>query len=190
LNTFLYPIRALLFFDDTTGLAVGGDLYEEAGGIYSTTDGGTSWNLDENTNAEMFSLEMKKGSNDSTFLWCAGSTGGSTGFTGKVYKASIGKLATQVHNINVESSNGVELLQNKPNPFSTITQISFKIPVAGHASLKVYDILGNEVAILVNGFEMQGNKMVQFDASGLARGMYYYRLQTGDHTESKKLVLQ
>ncbi len=83
---FPYPIRAVKFYDTNLGLAVGGNLYQEAGGIYSTTNGGLNWNLDISTSAEMFSLDTKAVSADSADIWCAGSTGGGTGYTGKLYK--------------------------------------------------------------------------------------------------------
>ncbi len=189
LNTFSYPIRALLFQSDTSGFAVGGNLFDEAGGIYSTTDGGLNWNLDENTSAEMFSIESKS-SGDSTYFWCVGSTGGGTGFTGKIYRAISTKLATGVHVVNAETLNAMELFQNDPNPFTGVTQISFRIPVASYASLKVYDVLGNEVALLLDAFETGGYKSIQFDASRLSPGIYYYCLQTGNSIKTKKLMIQ
>jgi photosystem II stability/assembly factor-like uncharacterized protein len=64
------------------GWLQGGNLFDEAGAIYSTKDGGTTWNLDVSTAAEMFSFDSKAISDDSTDIWCVGSTGGSTGFTG------------------------------------------------------------------------------------------------------------
>ena len=65
LHDFPYPIRAVKFFNDTLGFAIGGDLYQEEGGIYSTTDAGTTWNLDINTGAEMFSLAYQPTATDS-----------------------------------------------------------------------------------------------------------------------------
>ncbi len=92
LYSYPYPIRAVKLFNDTLGLAFGGNLYQEAGGIYITTDGGLNWNLDINTAAEMFSYNVITTSPSSMDVWCVGSTGGSTGFIGKLYKASIGTL--------------------------------------------------------------------------------------------------
>jgi hypothetical protein len=89
LYTFPYPIRAVKCINDTTAFAFGGNLYDEAGGIYSTTDTGLNWNLDVSTGAEMFSFDSMPISSDSIDIWCVGSTGGSTGFVGKLYKARI-----------------------------------------------------------------------------------------------------
>lgn len=190
LNTFPYPIRALKFFDETSGLAVGGNLFEEEGGIYSTDDGGLTWNLDVNTAAEMFSIETKISSGDSTIAWCVGSTGGTTGFKGVLYKATTANVATGVHEIHSETQKDFELYQNVPNPFNTITEISFTIPFSCYASLKVYDILGKEIATLVDGDEQPGFKSLNLDATDLPDGIYYYQLKAGSFSETKKLLLQ
>ena len=87
--------------------------------------------------------------------------------------------------------------QNFPNPFNPATRINYQVPTPSHIVLRVVDILGREVALLVNGLEDPGNKSVQFDASRLASGMYFCRLhatpvgdwRTGDFTQTRKMVL-
>ena len=81
------------------------------------------------------------------------------------------------------------LEQNYPNPFNPTTTIRYSIPVSGKVSLKVFDILGSEVANLVNGEKAAGNYSVNWDASKLASGIYVYRIQTGSFVQAKKLVL-
>ncbi len=90
------------------------------------------------------------------------------------------------------------LLQNYPNPFNPSTSISFDIPVGTYGpaspagrrtSLQVYDLLGREVATLVNEPKEPGRYTVQFNGSGLASGVYYYRLQAGTFTATRKLLL-
>ena len=81
------------------------------------------------------------------------------------------------------------LEQNYPNPFNPLTTISFSIPSSGFTSIKVYDILGNEVATLVNEEKAAGNYEVNFNASNLSSGVYLYRLQAKDFTELKKMIL-
>ena len=70
------------------------------------------------------------------------------------------------------------LAQNYPNPFNPSTKISFSIPEKSFTTLKIYDILGNEVATLLNEEKPVGNYEVQFDASKLSSGVYFYRLQS------------
>ncbi len=67
--------------------------------------------------------------------------------------------------------------QNYPNPFNPTTTIKYQIPNSGNVTIKVYDILGNEVAILVDGYMDTGKYEVEFDASSLASGVYMYRLK-------------
>jgi hypothetical protein len=81
------------------------------------------------------------------------------------------------------------LQQNYPNPFNPSTLISFTIPKSGNVSLKVYDVLGQEVATLMNEFKPVQSYEVKFDARGLASGIYFYTLQTENQSLTKKMVL-
>ncbi len=81
------------------------------------------------------------------------------------------------------------LYQNYPNPFNPSTKIGFQIPNFGAVSLKVYDLLGREVAVLVNEEKQSGFYEVQFDASKLSSGIYYYKLVSGNFIETNKMVL-
>jgi hypothetical protein len=81
------------------------------------------------------------------------------------------------------------LQQNYPNPFNPSTDIGFELQVSGHVSLKVFDIIGNEVKSLVNEMMGAGSHSVQFNASGLPSGVYYYKLQSRDYSSIKKMML-
>jgi Ni,Fe-hydrogenase III small subunit len=82
-----------------------------------------------------------------------------------------------------------KLGQNYPNPFNPSTTISFSLPKAGDVKLVVFDMLGREVATLVNGFTGAGNHTVDFDASNFSSGVYLYRIQAGDFKDVKKMML-
>ena len=82
-----------------------------------------------------------------------------------------------------------KLYQNYPNPFNPSTKISWQSPVSSWQTLKVYDVLGNEVVTLVNEYRSVGNYVVEFDASNLASGIYFYKLQTGSFIATKKMIL-
>lgn len=82
-----------------------------------------------------------------------------------------------------------ELTQNYPNPFNPTTVINFTLPKAGNVSLKVYNLLGQEVATLVDGFMTAQKYEVTFDASKLASGVYVYSLQSENFSQSKKMIL-
>jgi Secretion system C-terminal sorting domain len=81
------------------------------------------------------------------------------------------------------------IAQNYPNPFNPVTTIKFSIPQSSKVTLKVYDILGREVSTLINDTRNAGNYEVNFEASGLASGMYIYTITAGDYTASKKMML-
>ncbi len=81
------------------------------------------------------------------------------------------------------------LSQNYPNPFNPETVIEFTLPTEGKATLRVFDVTGREVATLVNGALAAGNHRVNFDATELSSGVYFYTLNTGNSTLTRKMVL-
>jgi len=81
------------------------------------------------------------------------------------------------------------LSQNYPNPFNPSTTIYYSIPELSNVVLKVYDVLGNEIAVLIIEEKSIGNYEIDFNATGLPSGIYFYKLQTGNFVETKKMVL-
>jgi hypothetical protein len=82
-----------------------------------------------------------------------------------------------------------KLNQNYPNPFNPSTIINYQIPEGGFVSLKIYDILGNEISTLVNEEKAVGNYKATFDASKLASGVYIYQLKAANFVDTKKMIL-
>lgn len=82
-----------------------------------------------------------------------------------------------------------ELKQNYPNPFNPSTIINYSIPEASYVMLKVYDIIGNEVAVLVNEEKQAGKYQIDFDATELTGGVYFYQLSTNSFVDTKKMIL-
>jgi hypothetical protein len=89
----------------------------------------------------------------------------------------------------VAAVNNFRLLQNYPNPFNPSTTINYSLPQKNNVSLKVYDVLGREVANLVNTTQEAGNHSINFNASKLASGLYIYTLRSGNNSVSKKMML-
>ncbi|MFO7525824.1 MAG: T9SS type A sorting domain-containing protein [Ignavibacteriaceae bacterium] len=90
--------------------------------------------------------------------------------------------------------NNYFLAQNYPNPFNPSTKINFGLKEAGYVSVKVYNILGNEIATLVNGYYSAGNYTADFNASamgrGLSSGVYFYRINVNGYSEIRKMILE
>ncbi len=98
------------------------------------------------------------------------------------------QIITDVENDGIKPTE-FSLNQNYPNPFNPSTSIQYRVPSISNVSLKVYDILGNEVAILVNEEKPAGSYEVEFDAKALTSGIYFYKLQAGSFVETKKMSL-
>jgi hypothetical protein len=82
-----------------------------------------------------------------------------------------------------------ELKQNYPNPFNPTTTINYELPIENYISLKIYNVLGKEIAILVNEKQSTGSYEVTWDASNYPSGVYFYRLIAGEYTETRKMIL-
>ena len=146
-------------------------------GMYKSKDNGASWsmidgsNISKNINALAFNNEG---------LLYAGT------FNSGVYK-SVETLTNVDANTNFTTN--FFLSQNYPNPFNPSTNINYSLSATSHVVLKVYDILGREVAKLVNEEKHSGNYKIIFNGSNLSSGVYFYRIQAGNFTVTKKFVL-
>ena len=81
------------------------------------------------------------------------------------------------------------LEQNYPNPFNPATSIKFSIPKEGYVEMKLFDVTGREVAVLVSDPYKAGTYEIDFDASKLSSGVYFYRITAGEFTDTKKMIL-
>ncbi len=100
----------------------------------------------------------------------------------------VSELTTGVGSVT-QTPNNYSLSQNYPNPFNPSTVIRYSIAEAGVVKLKISDLLGREVVELVDKYQEPGNHQINFEASGLAPGVYFYTLSSGKFSESKKLIL-
>jgi len=116
-----------------------------------------------------------------------------TSTTGPVGKANMkftmNPGTTAVTPIGTTVPQSYSLAQNYPNPFNPVTKINFAIPKQGFVTLKVYDMLGREVTKLVNEVKQAGTYSVDFDATRLSSGVYFYKLEAGGFVDTKRMVL-
>ena len=121
--------------------------------------------VDKNINSEKYSYRLKQLDTDGSFTY------------------------SDVVEIDLKLPDRFKLSQNYPNPFNPTTVINYQLPEAGKVTLSIYDILGNEVRILVNEERSAGNYEIEFNATGLPSGVYFYILRAGSFVESKKMLL-
>lgn len=126
---------------------------------------------------------------NSTFYWRASASNDS----GVSPYSVTGSFGTGNQIVGVEAAGGLpgefRLSQNYPNPFNPATQIGYAVPERSRVSLRVYDVLGKEVATLFDGVRPAGEYVAEFNGKGLSSGIYFYRLVSGRFVETKKLVL-
>lgn len=160
----------IAFSSDTLGYVV---LYN--GSIIRTSDFGAMWSKDETYLNEYYFFASAINENGKYFL------GTSNGYIiGEETITGIDDLIT-INNFSLE--------QNYPNPFNPNTKISWQSPVGSWQTLKIYDVLGREVATLVNEWKDMGRYSVEFNGSSLASGVYIYQLKVNDYVSTKKFVL-
>ena len=152
-------------------------------GVYLSTNDGTSWTTVDSglTNTDVLSFAVSP------------VTGGTNLFAGTygsgVWRRQLSEMVTEVEENQTKIPNSFALEQNYPNPFNPSTNITFSVGTYSYTSLQVYDLLGREVATLVNEKKPAGTYTMRWNASGFPSGVYFYRLRIGSLTETKKLVL-
>jgi len=137
----------------------------------------------------MLPLQMAAGTTDS-HPNAAATTLVAPQLVNQVFDAALGyETLTGVVGPNTSLPATPQLAQNYPNPFNPATVVSYQLPVASTVRLVVYDILGREVAVLVNEREGPGSYEARFDATGLASGVYLYRLTAGMFVQTRSMIL-
>ncbi len=167
-------LNAMSFIDSAKGWVVG-----NGGSIFLTTDGGSSWTKEASgTTSDLTGVDFF---NDLL--------GAAVGDSGAVLTTNNGGLTAVRRPDFRPIPLSILLAQNFPNPFNPSTMISYQLPAKSHVTLRVYDVLGREVATLVSGPETAGTHTVTFNGEKLPSGVYFYRLQAGNYTATKKLLL-
>ncbi len=176
-NITACSLREIHMIDSKTGWFTG--INNGPSFVAKTTDGGNTW-IDETPKDEYLGFESISIINDSI--------GYLVGDFGRYYTTDNGGI-TFVDEYNNTSVHQFLLSQNYPNPFNPTTTIQYAIPKESFVTIKVYDVLGKEIATLVNERKSAGNYSVDFNSSNLPSGVYFYRMQAGSFISTKKFVL-
>jgi photosystem II stability/assembly factor-like uncharacterized protein len=144
--------------------------------LFLSTDSGYNWTiLDPPDDSQLFDIVFA----DSLNGWAVGANGA-------IYKYN---LLADINYQNYSYKNDFNLQQNYPNPFNPKTIINYQLPKPGYILLRIYDVLGNEVATLVNEKQNPGKYKAEFDATNLPSGIYYYRITSDNFSLTRKMVL-
>lgn len=173
----LHHFSHIQFVDAMTGWISGGDNTHAT--MLHTTDGGATWVM-QNTSTTNYLYG---------FFFLDANYGWGVGYDGTIIHTTTGGTGVEQIDDFATSQSEVILAQNNPNPFSNTTRISFATPQAGQVKLAVYNLIGQEVATLVDGELPAGEHSVDFKGQNLPNGVYFYRLNTREVTRTKICVL-
>ncbi|MBC8043844.1 MAG: VCBS repeat-containing protein [Rhizobacter sp.] len=151
----------------------------EHGIIYKTTNAGATWRQQASQTTQTMNA----------MVILPGGGGAIVGDYGTVFRFGNGSLATGGDQPTSVAPAAFTLSQNYPNPFNPSTTIRYSLPAASDVKLKIYDVLGKEVATLVNERKATGTYTANFNAAQFASGVYFYRLQAGTAVQTKKMLL-
>jgi hypothetical protein len=172
-STFALMLHARLIMDQHDNIYLAAGTLTEMAVCKVNSNGTSAWTV---TMPGSYANDITLGSDNNVYV-----VGGNTA---KINQGGVTSLSD-----DKLTPDGFILTQNYPNPFNPTTTISFSIPASAFTSLKVYDIIGNEVATLVNEEKPAGTHEVRFYASALASGIYFYRLRAGSFISTRKMIL-
>ena len=208
-----YDLGNVKFFNETIGWAVGSEIYKSTDGgnswieqrgfdsnhlfqidiinenIIWTAGGGTLWYTDD-SGEDWIQVNCKTPNTIVSLSFVNSSFGWIVGFGGEILKTANGGVTF----IEDEKNNYTQpteflLSQNYPNPFNSSSIIKYSVPKSSQVSLKIFNALGEEIAVLVNEEKSSGDYELTWNAANLSSGVYFYRLQAGNFTQTRKLIL-
>jgi len=152
--------------------------YVSGGGIWKTTNAGDTWFHQLNTTYDNFY----------GLHFADANVGFAVGYQGIIAKTLDGGGIISIKNISNEVPQNWMLSQNYPNPFNPSTKIKLEVKKSERIIIKVYDLLGKEIAALVNQRLNPGSYELTFNAGNIPSGVYFYRLEAGDFIQTKKMI--
>lgn len=154
-----------------------GFVSSSSGDFFRTTDAGSTWSVMSNiAGVPLNHIYLRNGNSG----WAVGKYG---------LVMTMGDAIIGINNLSEITPEMFEISQNYPNPFNSSTNIKFRINKPEHLKLSVFDITGKEISVLMNSFMNPGNYDINFDGTGLASGIYFYSLSTGNKTITRRMAL-
>jgi hypothetical protein len=147
------------------------------GTILHTTNGGTIWLNQSTTPYLLLGVSFSDANN------------GMIVGNGIITQTTNGGITFIGNEKTTNNPEGFVLFQNYPNPFNPNTTINFSVLKQNNVKIKVYDVLGNEILTLINEDKPKGYYKIEFNASNLSSGIYYYQMQTDGFIQTKKMIL-
>lgn len=156
-------------------------------GVFRSTNAGLSWeSFNNGALSSPATIRALVFAPNSSRLFAGGAHASDLTLQG-VFRSQLTPLSVLIHPSGIPDA--IVLYQNYPNPFNPTTKIAYGLPERKNVILRVYNVLGQEVATLVDNDMSPGYHEATFDGTGLTSGMYFYRLQTGSYVETKRLIL-
>ncbi|MGE5435821.1 MAG: T9SS type A sorting domain-containing protein [Syntrophothermus sp.] len=185
-DTTFKSVQRIFFTDSITGFAIYFYSYPEGNSLFKTEDKGITWfslysYTPQDSIDKFYFVDNYNGFAIKKNLTTYRTTDG--GYTWD----QVGQFVTSQEENNLPFQYSIE--QNYPNPFNPSTKIKYTLPKQGLVTIKVYDVLGKEVALLVNEEKPSGEYEVEFDGSGLSSGIYFYQIQAGEFFDTKKMMM-
>lgn len=169
--------------DQPYGCGFASELVGFVGGTYGemfkTIDGGVTWRREDNNGDTRFVR---------SFWFYDELTGWAVGGNTKIFYTETGGL-TGIQQFSSNIPEEFNLYQNFPNPFNPVTNIQFDLPRNEFVTIKIYDMTGREIQVLLNDFRNAGRYIVGFDASHLSSGVYFYTIQAGEFRQTRRMIL-
>jgi hypothetical protein len=152
-------------------------------GVYLSTNNGDSWS---EVNNGLTALSINALAICGSYLYAGGDASG-------VWRRPLSEMITDANYNQNDLPTDFNLSQNYPNPFNPSTVISYQLPVSGEVTIKVYDVLGNEITTLIKEYKSAGTYEIEFNPASSIRhpvsGIYFYQLKAGDYIQTKKMTL-
>ena len=173
------PLPGTANISGITGLSDSWWVIRQGTAIYYSPNNGTSWSTEYTAPLGNFRHIAKARIGTNIILWGVRSNGG----------ISKNEIPVGVAPITNRIPAAFKLMQNYPNPFNPSTNIRFDLPFSGYLKLVVFDAIGREVSVLIDSRFEAGSYEVDFDGSSLTSGVYFYKLTSGEFSETKKMIL-